>query len=129
MGEFRPETRGQDCWVRKIADVLDEFPKRLYENCEKEKTAFAAEFGANYPKAVESLQRGLEQMSAFFVFAAEHRGHLRTTNPTPPAFATVNHSACNTKGGGPGADRGLEASWPRPKSTGSRSTPCTWPGS
>src|SRR5690606_10917505 len=64
-------------------------------NAESRKTAekgiadFAEEYGAKYPKALESLTRDQDKLLSFFDFPAEHWKHLRTTNPIESAFATV----------------------------------------
>jgi putative transposase len=50
---------------------------------------FRADYGAKYPKAVESLVRDQEKLLTFFDFPAEHWKHLRTTNPIESSFATV----------------------------------------
>ena len=62
--------------------------------------AFAAEYGAKYPKAVESLTREQEQLLTHFDFPAEHWPHLRTTNPIESTFATVKLRQRVTKGAG-----------------------------
>jgi len=95
--EVWPETREQRCWVHRLANVLDKLPKRLQGrakealgeimNAESRAAAeegiqrFAADYGAKYPKAVESLMRDQDKLLAFFDFPAEHWKHLRTTNP------------------------------------------------
>ena len=111
-----PETREQRCWVHRLANVLDKLPKRLQPrakealreimNAESRKTAekgiadFAEEYGAKYPKALESLTRDQDKLLSFFDFPAEHWKHLRTTNPIESAFATVRLRQRVTKGAG-----------------------------
>jgi len=91
-----PETRGQRCWVHRIANVLDKLPKRLHAKAkaglheimrvETRKDAqvgikrFARDYGAKYPKAVASLRRDEAELLAFLDFPAEHWVHLRTAN-------------------------------------------------
>ncbi len=114
--EVWPATQAETCWVHRIANVLDKLPRRLQprtkralhamlyaENraaCLEEIAAFAAEYGAKYPKAVESLTRDQEQLLTHFAFPAEHWGHLRTTNPIESTFATVKLRQRVTKGAG-----------------------------
>ncbi len=65
-----PETREQRCWVHRLRNVLDKLPKRLQakakealheilgatrRDAEQGIDAFVAEYGAKYPKAVDSL--------------------------------------------------------------------------
>lgn len=114
--EVWPETREQRCWVHRLANVLDKLPKRLQGrakealgeimNAESRAAAeegiqrFAADYGAKYPKAVESLMRDQDKLLAFFDFPAEHWKHLRTTNPIESSFATVRLRQRVTKGAG-----------------------------
>jgi putative transposase len=114
--EVWPETVGETCWVHRIANVLDKLPTRLQPKakralhemmyaesratCLDELAAFAAEYGAKYPKAVESLTRDQDQLLTHFAFPAEHWGHLRTTNPIESTFATVKLRQRVTKGAG-----------------------------
>jgi putative transposase len=111
-----PETREQRCWVHRLANVLDKFPKRLHAKAkaalheimraEKRKAAqeaiarFEADYGAKYPKAVASLRRDEAALLAFFDFPAEHWVHLRTGNVIESPFATVRLRQRVTKGAG-----------------------------
>lgn len=58
--------------------------------------AYAAEFG----KAVANVIDDLDELPVFCDFPAEHRIHLRTTNPIESTFATVRHRTKVTKGPG-----------------------------
>jgi putative transposase len=116
-----PETRAQPDWVHRIANVLDKLPKRLQPKAkaalkeimnaptrkaaEQEIEVFSGEFGAKYPKAIESLTRDQEYLLTFFDFPAEHWLHIRTSNPIESAFATVRLQRV-TKGAG-SRQRGL----------------------
>ena len=116
LREVWPATQAETCWVHRIANVLDKLPRRLQPRakralhammyaesraaCLEEIAAFAAEYGAKYPKAVESLTRDREQLLTHFAFPAEHWGHLRTTNPIESTFATVKLRQRVTKGAG-----------------------------
>jgi len=87
-----PETQGQRCWKHKIANVLDKLPKRLQARAKEqlqefmyapdrgsaleEITVFEQEYGARYPKAVETLTKDQDRMLTFFDFPAEHWPHL-----------------------------------------------------
>ena len=62
--------------------------------------AFAADYGAKWPKAVEKVTKDQEELLAFFAFPAEHWIHLRTTNPIESTFATVRLRTKVTKGPG-----------------------------
>lgn len=111
-----PETREQRDWVHRIGNVLDKLPKRLQskakaalheimkaesrEVAEQEIEAFGAEYGAKYPKAVESLTRDQDKLLTFFDFPAEHWVHVRTSNPIESAFSTVRLRQRVTKGAG-----------------------------
>ena len=116
LREVWPGTQAETCWVHRIANVLDKLPRRLQPRakralhammyaesraaCLEEIAAFAAEYGAKYPKAVESLTREQEQLLTHFDFPAEHWPHLRTTNPIESTFATVKLRQRVTKGAG-----------------------------
>src|SRR6201993_2566918 len=69
-------------------------------DCEAVRGRFAAEYQANYPKAVESLTANWERLVRFFDFPAEPWKHLRTTNVIEAAFATVRLRERVTKGAG-----------------------------
>jgi len=116
LREVYPQTQEQRCWVHKIANVLDKLPKRLQprakamlheimrapdrESALEDMAHFSEEFGARYPKAVETLTKGQDQLLTFFDFPAEHWIHLRTTNPVESPFATVKARTKVTKGAG-----------------------------
>jgi len=111
-----PETREQRCWVHRIANVLDNLPKRLHRQvkvalheimrAESRRAAheaiarFEGDYGAKYPKAVASLRRDEELLLTFFEFPAEHWFHLRTGNVIESPFATVRLRQRVTKGAG-----------------------------
>lgn len=111
-----PQTRGQQCWVHKLANVLDKLPKRLQakakralhdvmnaetrEDAEASIEAFKNEYEAKYPKAVASLTKNQDRLLAFFDFPAEHWKHIRSTNVIESSFATVRLRTRVTKGAG-----------------------------
>lgn len=111
-----PETREQRCWVHRLRNVLDKLPKRLQakakealdeifgaatrHDAEQGIAAFVAEYGAKYPKAVDSLTRDQDELLTYFDFPAEHWKSLRTTNVVESPFATVRLRQRVTKGNG-----------------------------
>lgn len=116
LRDVYPETREQRCWKHKLANVLDKLPKRLQARAKdmlheimyapdrpsalEELALFSKEYGARYPKAVETLTKDRDRLLTFFGFPAEHWIHLRTTNPIESAFATVKARTKKTKGAG-----------------------------
>jgi transposase-like protein len=52
------------------------------------------------PQAVEKITDDVEELLAFYDYPAEHRIHLRATNPIESTFATLRHRAKVTKGPG-----------------------------
>lgn len=105
LREIWPETSEQRCWNHKIVNVLDRLPKRVQDEagellrslpyagaraeCEKRKELFAERFGADYPKAVSTLERDWERMVTFYDFPREHWRHIRTTNVVESPFSSV----------------------------------------
>jgi putative transposase len=116
LAEVYPETDRQQCWVHKVANVLDKLPKRLQARAKaqlheimnaptekaakEEKKKFEREFGAKYPKAVDSLNRDWEHLVTLYGYPAEHWIHLRTTNPIESTFSTVKLRTRTTRGAG-----------------------------
>ncbi|WP_460871863.1 IS256 family transposase, partial [Nocardioides pakistanensis] len=111
-----PETREQRCWFHKIANVLNCLPKSAQpgakaalaeiwnaedkEHAEAGARAFAAEYGAKWPKAAAKITDDLDVLLEFYDYPAEHWVHLRTTNPIESTFATVRLRQRVTKGPG-----------------------------
>ena len=62
--------------------------------------AFAAAYGAKFPKAAAKITEDEEDLLAFYDYPAEHWVHLRTTNPIESTFATVRLRTKVTKGHG-----------------------------
>src|SRR3954464_842712 len=135
-----PETAEQRCWWHKIGNVLSALPKsaqpgakkalaEIYSAEDKEHAraaakAFAAEYGAKWPKAVAKITDDLDVLLAFYDFPAEHWIHLRTTNPIESTFATVRLRQRVTKGPGSRApaSRWRSSSSSPPNTAGARST-------
>jgi putative transposase len=59
------------------------------DHAEQAAKAFAAAYGAKWPKAVTKITNDLDVLLAFYDFPGEHWIHLRTTNPIESTFATV----------------------------------------
>lgn len=107
-------TKHQRCWVHKVKNVLNCFPKQMATavksdlddiqhaetraEAETALTVFSEKYGVKYEKGVASLTKDHAAMLAFFEFPAEHWGHLRTSNPIESVFATVRHRTVRTKG-------------------------------
>ena len=95
--EFDPGVEQQRCWVHKTANVLDKLPKSLQGRAKEllhdmylapaRQDALAAydrfltNYQLKYPKACDCLEKGKDGLFSFYHFPAEHRAHLRTTNP------------------------------------------------
>jgi transposase-like protein len=109
-------TRAQRCWVHKMANVLNDLPKRLQPRAKSllremmmaetlsdavhAKKRFADEFHAKYPKAVARIERDWPELTQFFSFPAKHWQSIRTTNAIESTFATVRLRTNVTKGAG-----------------------------
>jgi putative transposase len=95
--EVFPDTREQRCWFHVQANVLNALPKsaqpgakaalaEIYNAEDREHAltaarAFAADYGAKWPKAVAKITDNLDVLLEFYNYPAEHWVHLRTTNP------------------------------------------------
>ena len=112
VGEGFPGTRHQRCRFHKSSNVLDTFPKSIapavpsdlqdIHHAGTKAAALAAlaaiavfteTYRARYAPAVTCLTRDTEALLTFFDFPAEHRDHLRRSNPVESVFATVRHRA------------------------------------
>ncbi len=114
LDEVFSGTRHQRCWVHKVSNVLNHFPKamqptvtadlREISHAETRAAALAAietfkeKFAAKYQRGVACLTKDTEALLAFYDFPAEHWDHLRTSNPIESVFATVRHRTVRTKG-------------------------------
>ena len=99
LDEVFPGTRHQRCWVHKIANVLNKFPKSMQPTvkadlreiwqaetraaAEAAMDTFSAKYGAKYEKAVTCLTKDQEALLTFYDFPADHWDHLRTTGAPP----------------------------------------------
>ena len=111
-----PETRHQRCWSHKSMNVLNKMPRSSHtaakdmlhdiwmavtrDDALRAYDLFVSSFEAKLPKAVECLAKDKDEMLAFYDFPAEHRRHLRTSNPIESTFATVRQRTSKTKGCG-----------------------------
>lgn len=109
-------TREQRCWVHKIANVLNDLPKRIQPVAKSRlheimksatlsdaviaRKRFAKEFHEKFPKAVEKLEKDWPELITFFSLPAVHWTHIRTTNAIESTFATVRLRTNVTKGAG-----------------------------
>jgi transposase-like protein len=114
--EVLPQARTQRCWFHQIASVPGALPEPAHPGAKKALAeiwnaedndhacaavkAFAAPYGAKFPKAAAKVTGGEEEPLACCGHPAGHWVHLRTTNPIEPAFATVRRRAKVTKGHG-----------------------------
>jgi len=96
LGEVFPQTRVQRCWFHKIGNVLAALPKSAHPGAKKALDeiwnaedkqhahaavkAFAATYGAKWPKAVAKVTGDEAELLAFYDFPAEHWIHRRTTD-------------------------------------------------
>jgi transposase-like protein len=116
LREVFPDTREQRCWFHRAGNVLSALPKSAHPGAKKalaeiwgaeDKThaeaaarAFAAAYGAKFPKATAKITDDLDELLTFYDYPAEHWVHLRTTNPIESTFATVRHRTRVTRGPG-----------------------------
>ncbi len=114
LDEVSPGTRHQRCWVHKVGNVLNHFPKsmqpavtadlREISHAETRAAAWAAietfkeKYATKYERGVACLTKDTEALLTFYDFPAEHWDHLRTSNPIESVFATVRHRTVRTKG-------------------------------
>lgn len=113
LAKVYPETKGQRCWVHKIANVLNKLPKSVQpkvkeamqdiwmaETREEAYTAFdntVKRFEDKYQKAMNCLEKDKTAMLAFYDFPAKHWCHIRTSNPIESTFATVRLRTSKTR--------------------------------
>jgi transposase-like protein len=116
LREVFPETREQRCRVHKTTNVLDALAKSAQpaakkalaeiwgaedkEHAQDAVKAFAKQYGAKFPKAVEKITSDEPELPAFYDYPAEHWVHLRTTNPIESTFSTVRLRTKATRGAG-----------------------------
>ena len=98
--------------MHKTANVLNKLPKSVQNKVKshlqeiwmaetKAEAAFdffTEAYGAKYDRAVACLTKDRDRLLTFYTFPAEHRKHLRSTNPIESTFATVRLRTYKTKG-------------------------------
>jgi len=109
-----PATNHQGCTIHALRNALDKVPKKLQEQVksmlhevfnaatkEHALEAFAAyktTFTDKFPKAVETIERRLPMLLAFFDFPATHWKSIRSTNVIESTFATIRRRTRQTNG-------------------------------
>ena len=92
-----PQARTQRCWFHKIANVLGALPKSAHPGAKKARAeiwnaedkdhartavkAFAAAYGAKFPKAAAKITEDEEDLLAFYDYTAKRPAKLRLTRP------------------------------------------------
>ncbi len=59
---------------------------------------FLKKYEPKYPNAAQCLKKDREELLVFYDFPAEHRAHIRTSNPIESTFATVRLRTSKTRG-------------------------------
>jgi len=114
LDEIFPSTKHQRCWIHKVKNVLNHFPKPMaaavksdlndIQHVETRAEALVAidlfkeKYSVKFEKAVACLTKSRDELLVFYDFPAEHWIHLRTSNPIESVFATVRHRTVRTKG-------------------------------
>jgi len=100
-----PYIARQRCWVHKLRNVASKIRKRDMEECmagarliylakHKREAAkcfqeWKARWGIPYPKAVNCIEKDLDELLNFFDTPSEHRVKVRTTNAIERSFREV----------------------------------------
>jgi putative transposase len=103
--EVYPQANEQRCWVHKMRNVLNCFPKRLQgevkirlreiyyaatrDQAEKLMKALAGDYGRDYPRGIECLLKNQAQLLTYFDYPQAHWQSLKTTNPIESIFSPV----------------------------------------
>jgi putative transposase len=126
LDEIFPGALRPLCWFHEISNVLNHFPKAVQpavaaglreishadtrwqtslRSLRNSLTAalaaietFKETYRVKYERGVACLIKDAGDLTAFYDFAAEHRDHLRMSNPIESAFAAVRHRTVRTKG-------------------------------
>ncbi|MEU1369136.1 IS256 family transposase [Streptomyces sp. NPDC005803] len=115
LAEVFPRVKRQRCWVHKARNVMNALTKsaqasakkalqEIYnaedgDDAENAIKDFERPYGAR-PKAIKKVTDEADELFAFYDFPAEHRVHLRTTNPIESTFSTVKSRTEVTRGAG-----------------------------
>ena len=113
LDEVYPQTRQQQFWVHKSANMLNSLPKSVQPNAKNdlhqiwmvatrdqaqcELGCFIRTYEDKYPQAVCCLVKDREELLTFYDFPAAHWQSLRTTNPIESTFATIRHRTKRSK--------------------------------
>jgi putative transposase len=106
LPEVWNQTKKQLCWLHKTRNITDKLPKREEkEASERLRAIYLAEDKetaerlarklisdwnqAGYTRAADCLRNALNQLLTIHEFPAEHRKHLRTTNPIESVFSVI----------------------------------------
>ncbi|MFD8968181.1 transposase [Streptomyces sp. NPDC059568] len=116
LAEVFPGARQQRCRVHKVRNVTNALPKSAQPGAvkamqeihntedrahtEQAIEAFSKTYGTKWPKAVAEIVEDRKGLLTFYDFPAEHRIHLRTTNPIESAFSAVRLRTKVTRGAG-----------------------------
>ena len=103
--EVYPKADQQRCWVHKMRNVINHFPKRLQdevkgylreiyyaaagENALELMDQSADRYMKNYPRAVECLLKDRDSLLTYFNYPRPHWVSIKTTNPIESIFAPV----------------------------------------
>lgn len=114
LDEVFSETRQQRCWMHKMGNVLNCFPKssqhkakdmlhNIWQAETKEDATsafdhFVTTYEDKYPKATEKLEKDRDELLAFYDFPAKHWQSIRTSNPIESSFGTIRHRTKRSKG-------------------------------
>lgn len=114
ISKVYPSTTHQGCTVHALRNALDKVPKKQQEQLKamlhnvfmsatkndaiKAFEAVKTTFDEKYPKAVETIERRLDMLLAFYAFPAVHWKSIRSTNVIESAFATIRRRSKQTNG-------------------------------
>ncbi len=100
-----PYIEVQRCWVHKLRNVAVKIPRRWQEEClrgakriylaESKREAvkrfweWAEEWRGRVPKAVECIEKDLDELLSFYDFPKKHWRKIRTTNGIERAFREI----------------------------------------
>lgn len=105
INEVYPQADQGRCWVHKMRNVTNYFPRRLqpeirlwlqrmYHATTRNESLelmqqFADRYGRDYPRGVECLFKDQKALLTFYHYPQEHWKSIKTTNPIESVFATV----------------------------------------
>ena len=100
-----PNIPRQRCWVHKLRNVASKLPKKIQEECLRGARViylapsrreavrrywqWASRWRDSEAKAVECLEKDLDELLNFFDFPEKHRSKIRTTNAIERVFREV----------------------------------------